>query len=110
MEAKQCLMHYIPDILPHLKKKVCADSFLFEVTRNNKLLVSNEEMVTKIIDAVLDSCLALDLDVFAEAIMIAELEKNDEMHLQSNDYERSRRFFCLRGILLFNEEGYKRNQ
>lgn len=50
LEAKQILMQYIPDILPHLKNKVGAANFLYEVTRNNKLLVSNEEMVTMIIE------------------------------------------------------------
>jgi hypothetical protein len=33
---------------------------------------------------------------------------NDD--LNNNDYERSRILFALRGILLFNDQGYKRNQ
>lgn len=35
-------MKYIPVILPHLKKKVGADSFIYEITRNNKILINNE--------------------------------------------------------------------
>lgn len=54
------LMHYIPDILPHLGKKVGADSFLFMVCKSNKLLVSNEVVVTNIIDAALKSCVDLE--------------------------------------------------
>jgi hypothetical protein len=34
-------MQYIPDILPHLSKKVGASNFLYEVCINNKLLVNN---------------------------------------------------------------------
>lgn len=41
LEAKQVLMKYIPDILPHLSLKVGADNFLHEVCVNNKLLVNN---------------------------------------------------------------------
>lgn len=41
LEAKQILMHYIPYVLPHLEKKVGAANFLYEVCRNNKILVSN---------------------------------------------------------------------
>lgn len=59
LEAKQIFMQYIPDILPHLGKKVGADSFLYIVTKSNKLLVENEELVTQIIDAALSSCVAL---------------------------------------------------
>ena len=103
-------MQYIPFILPHLKQKVWADSFLYEVTRNNKLLVSNEELVTKIIYSALDSCNALDMNVFGEAILISEGNKNEDRHLHKNDFEKSRIFFSLRGILLYNEQGFKRNQ
>ena len=53
LEAKQILMDYIPDILPHLGKKVGASNFLYEVCVNNKLLVNNEEIVSLIIDKAL---------------------------------------------------------
>ena len=60
LEAKQILMEYIPFILPHLRKRVGAAAFLYEVTRNNKLLVSNESMVTLIVEKALQSCVDLD--------------------------------------------------
>ncbi len=46
-------MHYIPDVLPHLSKKVGAANFIYEVSINNKLLVNNQELVVKIIDGAL---------------------------------------------------------
>ena len=51
-------MHFIPDILNHLDKKVGATNFLYEVCVNNKLLVSNEEMVALIIDKALEACMS----------------------------------------------------
>lgn len=60
LEAKQILMPYIEFVLPHLKEKVGAASFLYEVTRNNKLLVSNEQLVNLIIEKALDSCVELE--------------------------------------------------
>ena len=45
LEAKQCLMQYIPDILPHLRKNVWADSFIYEVCKNNQILINDEELV-----------------------------------------------------------------
>lgn len=53
-------MPYIEFVLPHLKEKVGAASFLYEVTRNNKLLVSNEQLVILIIEKALDSCVELE--------------------------------------------------
>lgn len=53
-------MEFIPDILPHLSQKVGADNFLNEVCVNNKLLVNNHELVSKIIDGALNACLQLD--------------------------------------------------
>ena len=55
------MINYIPDILPHLKRKVGAAAFLFVVCRDNKLLVSNEDLVVKIIEASLDVCVESDL-------------------------------------------------
>ena len=53
LEAKQILMEFIPDVLPFLKMKVGAANFICEICKNNKLLVSKEEIVTSIIDAAL---------------------------------------------------------
>ena len=53
-------MEFIPDFLPHLSQKVGADNFLYEVCVNNKLLVNNQELVSKIIDGALYACLQLD--------------------------------------------------
>ena len=51
LESKQIMIPYIPDVLPHLKKQVGAAAFIYTVCRDNKLLVSNEELVTQIIEA-----------------------------------------------------------
>ena len=53
-------MQYIPDVLPHLGKKVGAANFLYHVTLNNKNLISNTDLVGKIIDGALEACLELD--------------------------------------------------
>lgn len=53
LEAKQILMAHVPDILPHLSKKVGAATFLYQVSINNKLLIGNLSLVTRIIDAAL---------------------------------------------------------
>ena len=81
--------------------KVGAASFLYEVTRNNKLLVSNMEMVSLIVEKALESCVALDSSfVFADNILGENLSSN-------NDYERSRILFALRGVILYNDRGHK---
>lgn len=103
LEAKQILMQYIPNILPHLQKRVGAASFLYEVTRNNKLLVSNEEMVHLIIEKALESCHTLDLN-YAFGNIFSDGANS------SNDYEKSRILFSLRGVLLYNDQGIKENQ
>ena len=59
LPAKHTLMHFIPYILPHLKKNVGADSFIYEITRNNKILVNNEPLISLIIDGALDACISL---------------------------------------------------
>lgn len=53
LEAKQKLMGYVPLILPHLKRRVGAANFLYHVTLNNKMLISNYGMVRQIIDGAL---------------------------------------------------------
>lgn len=115
LEAKQILMPYIPYILPHLKEKVGAASFLYEVTRNNKLLVSNEELVNLIIESAVDSCSKLEqtyaiADLILKAYVPDAKSSTNSDDLGSNDYERSRILFALRGILLFNNQGHKKNQ
>ena len=60
LDGKQKLMNYVVDILPHLSKKVGAANFLYQVTLNNKNLISNTELVAKIIDGALEACLELD--------------------------------------------------
>jgi len=52
-------MKYIPDILPHLNKRVGAACFLYEVCINNKILVNNDEMVNLIFEKALTSCIDL---------------------------------------------------
>ena len=50
-------MEFIPDVLPFFKKKVGTAHFICELCKNNKLLISNEAVVSEIIEAALDSCL-----------------------------------------------------
>ena len=109
LEAKQILMEYIPYILPHLSKRVGAAAFLYEVTRNNKLLVSNESMVSLIIEKSLQSCIDLDTNFAFEAMFAGENFLGDNLCSQ-NDYERSRILFALRGVILYNDRGHKENQ
>lgn len=53
-------MEYVIDCLPHLSKKVGAANFLYQVTLNNKNLIANTSLVSKIIDGALEACLELD--------------------------------------------------
>ena len=53
LDAKQKLMQFVPFILPHLKHRVGAANFLYQVTVNNKNLIANTTMVAKIIDGAL---------------------------------------------------------
>ena len=46
-------MEYVLDAIPHLSKKVGAANFLYQVTLNNKNLIANTGLVTKIIDGAL---------------------------------------------------------
>ncbi len=41
LEAKQILMKFVPDVIPHIGKRVGASNFVYQVAINNKLLVSN---------------------------------------------------------------------
>jgi hypothetical protein len=99
-------MHFIPYILPHLKNKVGAASFLYEVTRNNKLVVSNENLVSLIIEKSLESCVELEQGFVLRNVLGNFLN----MPVTNNDFEKSRILFALRGILLYNDQGFKRNQ
>lgn len=60
LDGKQKLIEYVLDILPHLSKKVGAANFLYQVTLNNKNLISNTDLVAKIVDGALEACLELD--------------------------------------------------
>jgi hypothetical protein len=53
LDGKQKLMQFVPYILPHLKQRVGAANFLYQVTVNNKNLIANTALVTKIIDGAL---------------------------------------------------------
>jgi len=53
LESKQKLMEYVPLILPHLKRRVGAANFLYYVSLDNKLLISNTSLVRTIIDGAL---------------------------------------------------------
>lgn len=107
MKAKHMLMKYIPDVIPHLNKRVGAASFLFEVCINNKILVNNEELVNIIIDGALNSCLELEKEELVHGIVSNVI--NQDLRL-NNNFEKSRILYSLRGVLIFNDEGHKRNQ
>jgi hypothetical protein len=53
LDGKQKLMQFVPDILPHLKHRVGAANFLYQVTVNNKNLIANTSLVEKIINGAL---------------------------------------------------------
>ena len=53
-------MEYVPYILPHLKRRVGAANFLYQVCLNNKMLISNTALVRQIIDGALEACIELD--------------------------------------------------
>jgi hypothetical protein len=107
LEAKQILMHYIPDFLPHLSLKVGASNLLYEVCVNNKLLVNNEGLIAEIIDGALDACIQLDASEFYAGLLSDRIDKELVRHV---DYEKGKIFHSLRGILLYNDEGHKQNQ
>lgn len=107
MKAKHLFMQYIPNLLPLLSKRVGAASFLFEVCVNNKILVNNEELVSTIIEGALNSCLELEREELVHGIVSNVL--NQDLKL-NNNFEKSRILYSLRGVLIFNDEGHKRNQ
>jgi hypothetical protein len=100
-------MSYIPSVIPHLNKKVGAANFLYQVSINNKLLVSDYNMVKIIIDGALDACNSLDCDEPLDTLLAFSLEKENLFY---KNYEKSQILFSLRGILLLNDEGYRVNQ
>jgi hypothetical protein len=108
MKAKHILMKYIPDILLHLDKRVGAASFLYEVCINNKILVNNEELVKTIFDHALEACGQFGFQEYVGAI-IGNVKPEYELNI-NNDYEKSRILYSLRGVLLFGDEGHKKNQ
>ena len=71
-------------------------------------------MVDLIIDGALHACTLLEMNFNFEMAIISQLsktDKNDFFPTQTgNDYQKSRIFFCLRGILLCGQEGHRRNQ
>jgi hypothetical protein len=113
MKAKHIFMNYIPYILPHLNKRVGAASFLYEVCINNKILVNSEELVVSIIDGALNACLSfepveIEENVVKYALALSPVPGQDISKI--TNYEKSRILYSLRGILIFNDEGHKRNQ
>ena len=108
LEAKQILMEFIPEVLPFMKMKVGAANLICELCKNNKLLVSKEEIVTSIIDAALESCISFEQISLVEVMLSRELDR--DYPLQNFDYEKCLIFNALRGILIFNEQGFRRNQ
>jgi hypothetical protein len=68
-------MSYIPFVIPHLNKKVGAANFLYQVSINNKLLVSDYNMVKIIIDGALDACNSLDFEEPLEALYAFSLDR-----------------------------------
>ena len=108
LESKQIMINYIPDILPHLKKKVGASVFLYTVCWDNKLLISNEELIIQIIDACLGVCVEEGFK-FVLFNLLSSVNKSSPI-TDLKDYEKSGIFYALRGILLFHDEGHTRNQ
>ena len=104
LESKQKLMEYVPFILPHLKRRVGASNFLYQVCLNNKMLISNTALVRVIIDSALDACVKLDIE---DGLNSMKESKDGLVH---NSFEKSQIIFALRGILLLNDEGFRINQ
>lgn len=107
MKAKHLFMQYIPDILVHLNKKVGASSFLYEVCINNKILVNNEELVSMIFEKALTSMTELEREEVEHGIVSIAMKED---HTVNYGFEKSRILHSLRGLLIFNDEGHKRNQ
>jgi hypothetical protein len=97
-------MEFVPFILPHLKRRVGASNFLYQVCLNNKMLISNTALVRQIIDSALDACIKLDIEDGFSSI------KDSKDGLVHNSFEKSQIIFALRGILLLNDEGFRINQ
>lgn len=88
LENKQRLLGDIKWVLPHLKYKVGAPQFIYNICFNNKILVNNEPLVRDIAEAIIAACGEFTID----------------------DYERSNLLHSLRGLVMFNEKGHERNQ
>ncbi len=106
-QAKQILMHSLVWVIPHLKLKVGAENLIYHVSVNNKLLINNEEIIPQIIDGVLEAC--LEVDKLNSGNIFAFLIK-EKSELNFTSFEKSKLLLCLRGILLYNEEGHHKNQ
>ena len=71
--------------------------------------MTNEEIVTKIIEASLESCLDMEQTiVFAN--LVSKYSSQTEEVVENKDYEKSLILQSLKGILIFNEQGFKKNQ
>ena len=66
-------------------------------------------MVTYIIEASLESCLDLDRTILFANLISKHSNQSDEM-VENQDYEKSLILQSLKGILIFNEQGFKKNQ
>lgn len=64
-------------------------------------------IVSQIIEGALNSCIELEQEELIHGIVSNAI--NQDLKL-NNNYEKSRILYCLRGILIFNDEGHKRNQ
>lgn len=75
-------MEYVPYILPHLKRRVGAANFLYQVCLNNKMLISNTALVRQIIDGALEACIELDKEEMANTLIL----RDDREILVHNSY------------------------
>jgi hypothetical protein len=79
-------MKYIPDIMPHLNKRVGAASFLYEVCINNKILVNSEEVVNSIIEGALNSCVELEQQEILYGIVSSVINQISQDITINNNY------------------------
>jgi len=86
MKAKHFFMKYIPDIMPHLNKRVGAASFLYEVCINNKILVNSEEVVNSIIEGALNSCVELEQQEILYGIVSSVINQISQDITINNNY------------------------
>lgn len=55
----------------------------------------------------LNNCNSLENEEIVHTIVSDAMNQDIKIN---NNYEKSRLLYCLRGILIFNDEGHKRNQ